>query len=157
MNARGVLQRQSFYMVAAIGAIATVILFFVAPPITAEGYTDVFMSFWASVGAWLTASVIGALYYIVKVSGLNKVPRALGSGANKALLVAAVLASGLFHSLPSFAQTPVPIDIPTDVIFSETNNWIATFAPISAIGIGIAIAIAVLGYIGKMIVSGFRG
>lgn len=72
-------------------------------------------------------------------------------------------------ALPAFAQTntPVPptavptsiitIDLPTNTIFSEANNWLETFAPIAAIGIGISIALAVLGYLGKMIVSAFRG
>ncbi len=67
---------------------------------------------------------------------------------------------------PAFAQTntPVPptalptvgLNIPTDVIFSETNFWIDVFAPIAAIGIGIGIAIAVLGYIGNVIKGAFR-
>jgi hypothetical protein len=68
---------------------------------------------------------------------------------------------------PSFAQTAtqvptaVPtsrptITIPTSVIFSQSNTWIATFAPISAIGIGITIALAVLGYLGKMIAGAFK-
>jgi quinol-cytochrome oxidoreductase complex cytochrome b subunit len=48
------------------------------------------------------------------------------------------------------------IDVPTDVIFEEANTWIVTFAPIAAIGIGITIALAVLGYIGKMIAQAFR-
>lgn len=57
----------------------------------------------------------------------------------------------------TFAQTDTPtITIPTDVIFSETNNWIETFAPISAIGIGITVAVAVLGYLGKTIAGAFK-
>lgn len=64
----------------------------------------------------------------------------------------------------AFAQTntPVPptatpgLTIPTDVIFSETNFWIDIFAPIAAIGIGIGIALAVLGYIGNVIRNAFR-
>jgi hypothetical protein len=55
------------------------------------------------------------------------------------------------------AQTPVPsLNIPTSTIFTEANTWIQVFAPIAAIGIGIAIAIAVLGYVGKMIIDAFR-
>jgi hypothetical protein len=50
----------------------------------------------------------------------------------------------------------VPITIPTDIIFTEANNWIETFAPIAAIGIGISIALAVLGYLGKMIIGAFK-
>lgn len=79
------------------------------------------------------------------------------------LVVAFLLALSV---APAFAQTntpvpptatPVPLTIPTGLIFSETNNWLDTFAPIAAIGIGISIALAVLGYLGKMIVSAFRG
>lgn len=71
-----------------------------------------------------------------------------------ALLLGAML---LAQASPSFAQTatPVPLNIPTNAIFSETNNWMATFAPVAAIGIGISIALAVLGYLGKMIKSAF--
>jgi len=39
---------------------------------------------------------------------------------------------------------------------TETNSWMATFAPVAAIGIGISIALAVLGYLGKMIKSAFN-
>jgi hypothetical protein len=56
----------------------------------------------------------------------------------------------------SYAQTAVPLEIPTDVIFTQTNSWMETFAPIAAIGIGISIALAVLGYLGKMIKSAFN-
>lgn len=62
------------------------------------------------------------------------------------------------QATPTFAQsTPVALDIPTDVIFTQANNWISTLAPVSAIGIGVAIATAVLGYVGVMIVKGFKG
>jgi hypothetical protein len=73
-----------------------------------------------------------------------------------ALMLAFVLVSLLSGVSPTLAQTPVPLEIPTDVIFTETNNWIATFAPIAAIGIGITIALAVLAYLGKMIAGAFR-
>lgn len=56
--------------------------------------------------------------------------------------------------MPAFAQ--VTLTIPTDDIFSSINDWIVTFAPIVAIGIGISAAIAILGYVGAMIVSAFR-
>lgn len=51
--------------------------------------------------------------------------------------------------------TPIPLTIPTNVIFDSTNNWMGTFAPIVAIGIGISVAIAILGYLGKIIKSAF--
>ena len=85
----------------------------------------------------------------------------------RSLMVMALLAMMLtLFVVPSFAQTATPVpptaaptvlEIPTGVIFSETNNWLETFAPIAAIGIGITIALAVLGYLGKMIVSAFKG
>ena len=60
----------------------------------------------------------------------------------------------LLGAIPSFAQ--VTLTIPTDDIFTAINSWIVTFAPIVAIGIGISAAIAILGYVGAMIVSAFR-
>jgi hypothetical protein len=77
---------------------------------------------------------------------------------NRTVTVFAVLIAMLIVGVVSAAaqSTPVPLQIPTGVIFSETNNWLTTFAPIAAIGIGITIALAVLGYLGKMIVSAFR-
>lgn len=78
-------------------------------------------------------------------------------GHSRSVTLMAVFALMLMVAVPSFAQsTPVPLQIPTGVIFSETNNWLTTFAPIAAIGIGITIALAVLGYLGKMIVSAFK-
>jgi len=74
-------------------------------------------------------------------------------------LVAAAGALILFGHAVAQAQTatPVPLNIPMNTILSETNTWIATFAPIAAIGIGITIALAVLGYIGSIIKSAFGG
>jgi len=74
------------------------------------------------------------------------------------VFLAALLTVMVLDASATLAQesTAVPLDIPTDVIFTETNNWIATFAPIAAIGIGITIALAVLAYLGKMIASAFR-
>lgn len=57
---------------------------------------------------------------------------------------------------PTAIPTNASIEIPTNVIFTETNTWIETFAPIAAIGIGITVALAVLGYLGKMIASAFK-
>lgn len=70
----------------------------------------------------------------------------------------------LFQVMASYAATatpvpptatPVPLDIPVGVVMSSTNGWISTFAPIAAIGIGISIALAILGYLGKMIKGAF--
>lgn len=85
--------------------------------------------------------------------------RVLSVRLNRSATILAVLAAMLIVGVVSAAaqSTPVPLEIPTGVIFSETNNWLETFAPIAAIGIGITIALAVLGYLGKMIVSAFKG
>lgn len=56
--------------------------------------------------------------------------------------------------MTSFAQVNLVID--TDPIFTEANSWITTFTPIVAIGVGIAIALAVLTFIGNKIVEAFR-
>lgn len=57
----------------------------------------------------------------------------------------------------SFAQTPVPIVIDTNAIFTQTNSWITIFAPILAIGLGISIALAILTFVGNQILKAFRG
>ena len=69
-----------------------------------------------------------------------------------------ILAVLLTAAAPVFATpTPVPnFQIPTTTIFNEANSWIQVFAPIAAIGIGISIAIAVLGYVGKLIIDAFK-
>ena len=83
----------------------------------------------------------------------------------KIVFLALMLLILLIQVAPLFAQTatpipptatPVRLNVPTNVIFTETNSWMSTFAPIAAIGIGISIALAVLGYLGKMIKSAFN-
>ena len=77
---------------------------------------------------------------------------------HRTAVIMAVMAMMLTAAMPSFAQsTPVPLNIPVNTIFSETNSWMQTFAPIAAIGIGITVALAVLGYLGKMIAGAFKG
>jgi len=51
----------------------------------------------------------------------------------------------------------VPIVVDTNAIFESTNTWIAVFIPIMAIGIGIAVALAILTFIGNQILKAFRG
>lgn len=64
---------------------------------------------------------------------------------------------GGWRDLDLQTATPeVTITIPTGIIFAETNNWIVTFAPIASIGIGITVALAVLGYIGAIIKGAFK-
>lgn len=71
------------------------------------------------------------------------------------LLVVVVLALGI--GAVTFAQTPVPIVVDTNAIFTQTNNWIEVFAPIVAIGVGISIALAILTFIGNQILKAFSG
>lgn len=102
-------------------------------------------------------SMIIGVYFASKVNP-DTIAKIRGA-KNIAPIALALLMAGIFlvgQTAVTLAQTPVPLEIPTDVIFTEANNWIATFAPIAAIGIGIMIALAVLGYIGKMIASAFR-
>lgn len=55
---------------------------------------------------------------------------------------------------PTATSTP-GLTIPVNTVMSSSNDWIERFAPIAAIGIGISIALAILGYLGKMIKSAF--
>ena len=77
----------------------------------------------------------------------------LRSPAMRYFMLAAVV---LALAVPTFAQTPVPIVVDTNQIFTQTNTWIAVFAPILAIGIGISIALALLTFIGQQIVKAFH-
>lgn len=72
-------------------------------------------------------------------------------------------------SVAAFAQTntPVPptaipptatnviLTVPTNQFFTSANSWITQFAPVLAIGVGIAVALAILRFIGKQIVDAF--
>ncbi len=69
------------------------------------------------------------------------------------LLIAAVAI--VMVSAVSFAQTAVPLVVPTNEIFTQTNSWLQTFAPVVAIGVGIAVALAILRFIGKQIIDAF--
>lgn len=57
---------------------------------------------------------------------------------------------------PVPTATHVPLNIPTNTIMSSTNDWIAQFAPVAAISIGIGLALAVLGFLGRMIRGAFQ-
>lgn len=71
------------------------------------------------------------------------------------IMLFVVMALAFTFVMPMMAQTPVPIEIDTNEIFSQTNNWIDVFLPIVAIGAGISIALAILTFIVKQIVSAF--
>lgn len=113
--------------------------------------TDIlFLALGFIVGVLVTGA--GTAYMMRK--GDRDVPKSVRNIAP--LMVVAFVALLLFTSaMPTLAQDPPTLDIPIDTIFDQSNIWINVFAPIAAIGIGIAIAIAVLNYVGKMIRSAF--
>lgn len=72
------------------------------------------------------------------------------------VLFAVLVAVFVVTALPAAAQSTT-ITVDTDVLFSSVNQWIATFLPVLAIPIGIAIALALLWMIGSQIVNAFKG
>lgn len=112
------------------------------------------------IGLMLAALFVGRKIAEQKDKRKVSVPNIPKSALALALTLAFVayqLVGQVVVTLAQTANTPVPsIDIPTDVIFSETNVWIDVFAPIAAISIGITIALAVLGYLGSTIASSFK-
>lgn len=118
----------------------------------------------AAVGAIATFVALMVMFWFAYPRGKNAQEKAKlkrrATPPALALLMAALGGFALMfgQAKTAFAQsTPVALEIPTDIIFTEANNWIATLAPVAAIGIGISIATAVLGYVGLMIIKGFRG
>jgi hypothetical protein len=75
----------------------------------------------------------------------------------KMVTVLTVLIMAVVIVAPAAAQTPVPLNIPVNEIFTQTNSWMTTFAPVVAIGIGIAVALAILAFLGNQIIRAFRG
>lgn len=73
------------------------------------------------------------------------------------LRILTLIAALAMMSLVSFAQTPVPLEIDTNQLFSQANTWIANFLPIFAITIGITIALSVLGYFSGVFSKVFKG
>lgn len=78
----------------------------------------------------------------------------LRSRAVPVLMTAFVIAVFLMPQLITHASTTITID--TDVLFGSVNDWIATFLPIFAIGLGIAIALAIIAIVGDSILQGLR-
>lgn len=87
---------------------------------------------------------------------LNKLRNAKARFRKKALMTLVLAMLILAPVIPTFAQTPVPLVVPTNEIFSQTNSWMVTFAPVQAIGIGMALALAILGFIGATILAAFK-
>ncbi len=104
-------------------------------------------------------TVMALLLYLTiknrKPIKLSKTAQRVGSFALVALLVG-LLAFANAAGVRADTPTPYPtLTIPIDSIFTSTNNWMVTFAPIAAIGIGIALAIKILGYVGKSLGTAF--
>lgn len=91
----------------------------------------------------------------VVVLGLRR--RALIAAILCAVILAPVLSAAAQTATPTtIPPTAVLLTVPTAELFAETNTWIGVFAPVAAIGIGIAIALAILGYLGSMIKKAFN-
>lgn len=71
------------------------------------------------------------------------------------ILVGLIVAMMLMPQALTFASVQIQID--TDVLFTSVNDWIATFIGPLSIGIGIAIALALITFIGAQIIGAFRG
>jgi hypothetical protein len=78
-----------------------------------------------------------------------------GAASSTRNRIAMLMAALMAMTAVSFAQTPVPLVVPTNDIFESVNTWLEVFAPIVAIGVGIAIALAILTFIGKQILQAF--
>lgn len=112
---------------------------------------------------WLAGFLIGAVVtaagamYIVKAKLAGRDLTAFVKKSAPAL-IAALAAVVLFGEVaPTLAQTPVPITIDTNEIFTQTNNWITQFTPIQAIGIGASLALAILGFLAAVLTGAFKG
>ncbi len=112
-------------------------------------------------GAVLMALVMGVgFYYMLERGKAGK--SMLPHGASKGSFIAALgvlmlLGAALAHPMVILAQddTPVPLVIPINAIFTQANNWLSTLSPIASLGIGIIIALAVFGFLSKAIKSAF--
>jgi hypothetical protein len=90
---------------------------------------------------------------------------AAGAQARRWVLCALlIIVLALSQVAVGFAQTATPIpptatmvklQVPINPLMSSTNDWMSTFAPIAAIGIGMTISLAVFAYLAKTIKSAF--
>lgn len=76
----------------------------------------------------------------------------------KNILIAAIVMAMLVIAVPAFAQsaTPVPLNIPINEIFTQTNNWMTSLAPAVTPGVAIAIAMTLLLFVGGIIINAFK-
>ncbi len=73
------------------------------------------------------------------------------------LFVLIVLALSLVSAIAAFAQTPVPLVIDTNSLITQVNTWTTSLQDIIFLGAAIAIAIALLTFIGNAVLKAFRG
>jgi len=58
---------------------------------------------------------------------------------------------------PTAAPTLIPITVNTNQLMSQVNTWVLALDDIIFLGVAIAIAIAILLFIGKTVLTAFRG
>lgn len=73
------------------------------------------------------------------------------------LVIAILLMLFVMPSFTAAAQTPVPISIDTNALLTQVNTWTAALDDVVFLGVAIAIAIAILTFIGASILKAFRG
>lgn len=74
-----------------------------------------------------------------------------------AIGAAALLMTVLFMPLgAAMAQTPVPIVIDSNALLTQVNMWTASLDDVIFIGLAIAVAIALLTFIGSRIIEAFQ-
>jgi hypothetical protein len=73
-------------------------------------------------------------------------------------LVALTLLVLLVSALSVFAQdpTPVPITIDTNSLLTQINTWTGSLDDVVFLGVAIAIAIALLTFIGAQVLKAFK-
>ncbi len=111
-------------------------------------------------GLVLMALLMGVGFYWMLERGKDGkaiLPKNAKGGFIAALSVLTLVGAMLAHPMLILAQedTPVPLVIPINAIFTQANNWLSTLSPIASLGIGIIIALAVFGFLSKAIKSAF--
>jgi len=71
------------------------------------------------------------------------------------LVIALMLA--LMLCVPEMAFASGTLDIDLTPLFDQINYWVTQLFPILSIGVGIAIAIALIGFVGSSIKKAFVG
>jgi len=90
---------------------------------------------------------------------MNKaVTKFLTKGFHALVAVALIAVMVGAPTLSASAQaTPVPINVDTNQLMSQVNTWILALDDVIFLGVAISIAIAILLFIGKTVLTAFRG